>query len=166
MTKGANECLLCGEPASSKYDENYLDGFCDLCIMSMKKERKKKVQIKSPYDEIFDKITTQVEKIETVVSTILDKIEPTSTSPSSSSKKSSEPKIIKPKKDATPSTKPRKDTTSSSKPKDDDYTYTYKSYLTSTPTNGDQLTSNEARQNDAKSKKSKKYKYMPSITPA
>lgn len=164
MTKGAKECLLCGEPASSKYDENYLDGFCDLCIISMKKERKKKAQIESPYDEIFDKITTQVEKIETVVSTILDKIEPTLTSPSSSSKKSSEPKIIKPKKDVTPSAKKRKDTTSSSKPKDDDYTY--KSYLTSTTTNGDQLTSNEARKNDSKTKKSKKYNYMPSTTPA
>ena len=79
MTKRTTEqCLLCGQtkPKSApKEDEEYLNGFCDACIASMKNETKRKGEIQFPYNCYVDKITVQMEKIETTLFELLDKLD-------------------------------------------------------------------------------------------
>ena len=101
-SRNTEKCLLCGNTSSSIHDDDdYLNGFCDTCIMSMNNEKKRKLGHESPYNDIIKQITIQIEKIETVVSSIVDKSSPKPSHTSSSTVRSDSSSKSKPKKDYT-----------------------------------------------------------------
>lgn len=69
-----SQCFLCGKRAAShlSQENEYLEGFCEACIISMANEKKFK-SIDNPYSEIEEKIQIQIDNIETLLLEILPK---------------------------------------------------------------------------------------------
>lgn len=68
----SKKCLLCNESACpTTVEEEYLEGFCEACIISMKKDAERKPPRDQSSYQIIEKITLQIENIEDILSKFL-----------------------------------------------------------------------------------------------
>lgn len=155
-SRNTEKCLLCGNTTSSIYDDDdYLNGFCDTCVMSMKNEKKRKLGHESPYNDIIRQITIQIEKIETVVSSIVDKSSP---KPSQTSSSTAIP-------DSSSKSKPKKEYTSKLA-SDSTIDEPYAPYKKTDDKNSKKLRSESVPPATTnKTKKIKKSKFTPTVSP-